>query len=45
MLALPRKPNPTVAYKELKANATAFGVIVVATRLIPYVLHALQKSD
>jgi len=45
MLALPRKPNPEKAFKELKSNATAFGVIVVATRLIPYVLHALQRSD
>jgi hypothetical protein len=31
--------------KELKDNAVLFGVLIATVRCIPYVLHALQRSE
>ena len=44
-MLIPRRPDPSKAYKELKDNTVAFGVIVVTVRCIPYILHLLQKKD
>lgn len=39
-----QKPNPKKAYKELKTHALLFGTIVLAVRMVPYLLHLQQKA-
>lgn len=39
----PRKPDIKRAIKELNQNLVLFGVLVATTRMVPYVLHALQR--
>lgn len=41
----PRKPDPRKAAKELTNNAVVFGTMVVTFRMLPYLLHLLQKAS
>lgn len=40
-----KRPDPKKAMKELKTNAAAFAAMVAVIRLVPYVLHGLQRAS
>jgi len=41
----PKKIDAKKAQKELNMNLVMFGTIVASVRLVPYVLHVLQKAS
>ncbi|KAL4180430.1 hypothetical protein AMTRI_Chr13g125240 [Amborella trichopoda] len=42
--AIPRRPDKETAYKQLKSHVTLFGAFVLAVRVVPYVLHFINKE-
>lgn len=42
---MPRRPDKTEAYSQLKSHLTVLGVWIAAIRVVPFVIHAVTRES